>query len=148
MIDDYRVIRIAEPSTCDHSTNASLVFWDTSVPQPRQLVFEMSSNELDVSYVPNRLMSSASTQGCMRLYRADPNNRIVRVFFEGSYGDVHDNYMLIVSTANLCGHASAQSAGELKIRWEKWKSSTTIVRIDLGITTVARISGPPVFRHS
>lgn len=142
MIDDYRVLWITEPS--DQNRDVSLVLWDTtSVPQPRQLVFEMSSNKLDVIYVPKRFMSSASIHGGIGLHRADPSHRIVGVFCEGLYGDVllDDNHVMIVSTADLRTHASTQSAGEHKIRWEEWKSSATIVRIDLGITTAVGILG-------
>lgn len=145
MIDDYRVLWIGGPS--DHSENASLVLLDTSVPQLQQLVFEMPSNKLDVVYVPKRLVGSGSIQDGIELYRADPNYRVVGFFCEGSYGDVplDDHYMMIVSTANLLAHVPAQCAGEHRIRWEEWKSSVTIVRINLRITTVACIWGSQFF---
>lgn len=140
MIDDYRVLWIAQSS--GYSTDASLVLWDTSVPKPRQLMFETPSNKLDIVYVPKRLMGSASIQSGIGLHRADPTHRIVGVICRGSYGDtpLDDDYMMIVSTVDLRTHASTQSEGEHRIRWEKWKSSATIVRIGLGITTVACVS--------
>jgi hypothetical protein len=147
MIDDYRVLWIALPSDHSTSTDASLVLWDTSVPQPRQLMFEMPSNKLDIVCVPARLMGSASTQGGIGLHRADPNHIIIGVFCQGWYGGapLNDDYMMFVSIADLRAHASIQSAEEHWIRWEKWKSSATIVRIDLGISIVASVSGSRFF---
>ncbi|KAF9648797.1 hypothetical protein BDM02DRAFT_2056462 [Thelephora ganbajun] len=145
VIDDYRVLWITKPS--ELSKDGVLVLWDTSGPQPRQSMFEMPSNKLDVVYIPERLMTSASIQSGIGLHRADPNQRIVGVVCQGSYGDVRldDYYMITISTADLCAYASAQNAGESKIRWEKWQSSATIVRIDLKITTVTCISGSRFF---
>jgi len=86
-------------------------------------------------------------QSGMGLHRADPNQRIVGVVCQGSHGDVRldDDYMLVISIADLCAHASAQGAGEPRIRWGKWRSSVTIVRIKLAITAVTSISGSRFF---
>ena len=142
MIDDYRILWIAGPAE-----QKSLVLSDTSVPQTRQLVLEMPVNKLDVVYTPQRLMGSRSAQGGIGLHRADKNHRIIGMFCQGSYGDVplDGYYMMIVSTGDLCAHALTQSEGELKISWERWKSSATIVKIDLGITTVACTLGSRFF---
>jgi hypothetical protein len=107
----------------------------------------MPSSKLDVVYVPERLVSSVSVQGGIGLHRADTNQRIVGVVCQGSYGDVRldGDYMMVINTADLCAHASAQSAGEPRIHWEKWQSSTTIVRITLAITTAVCISGSRFF---
>ena len=69
------------------------------------------------------------------------------MFCQGSHGGVplDDDYVMMVSTADLRAHASTQSAGEHNVRWEKWKSSATVVRIDLGITTAACVSGSRFF---
>ena len=145
IIDDYRILGMVKNPQI---SNGGLLFlWDTSGPQPQRCLFEMPSNKLDAVYVPQRLMSSASVQSGTGLHRADPNQGVVGMVCQGSYGDVrlNDDYMMIISTADLCAHASTQSAGEQKIRWEKWKSSTTIVRMNLAIATVARISGSRFF---
>lgn len=145
IIDDYRVLGLmSHPLVSD---DPLLVLWDTSEPQPRRCIFEMPWDKLDVVYVPERLVSSASAEGGVGLHHADPNQRAVGVVCKGSYGDVRldDDYMMIISTADLCAHASTQSAGEWKIRWEKWISSTTIVRINFAITAVACISGSRFF---
>lgn len=143
MIDDYRVLWIAGPS--GPGQDGSLVLWDTSVPQPRQLVFEMPSDKL--VYIPKLFTSSASIQGGIGLHRADPNHRIVGVVCQASFAGVQldDEYMMIINTADLCAHGLAQRTGERRIRWEKWKSSATIVRINPKITTVSRISGSRFF---
>jgi len=145
MIDDYRVLWIAEPS--HHGEDKSLALWDTSAPQPRQLIFELPSNKHEIVYVPKRLMNSVSIRGGIGLHRADPNHRIIGVVCDGLYGDVHldDDYVLIVRTADLCAHASTRSAGEHRIRWDKWKLSATIVRIGSGIPAMACVSGSRVF---
>lgn len=142
MIDDYRVLWIMKPS--EDSNNAFLVLWDTSGPQPRQTVFEMPSSKLDVVYVPERLMISTSTQSGVGLHHADPDQQIVGVVCQGSYGDVRldDDYMIIISTANLCAYAETE---QHKLRWEKWQPSVAIVRINLGITAVACTSGSRFF---
>jgi len=145
IIDGYRILGIMKSS--EDSDEPLLVFWDTSGPQPRQWVFEMPSNKLDVIYAPERLASSASLQSGIGLHRADPNQRIVGVVCKGSYGHIRldDDYMMVISTADLCAHVSTQGAGVQRIHWEKWQSSVTIVRINFAITTVSRISGSRFF---
>jgi len=145
VIDDYRTLGIIKLS--GFVNQALLVLWDTSGPQARQWVFEMAWNRLDIAYVPERFMRSASVQSGIGLHRADPNQGIVGIICQGSYGGTRldDDYMIIVSIADLCAHASTQNAGDHRIRWEKWQSSTTIVRINLAITTVACISGSRFF---
>ena len=105
----------------------------------------MPSNKLDAIYVPERLMSSASMQNDIGLHRADPNQRIVGVVCQGSYRDIRldDNYMVIISVADLCAHAS--TATRTRIRWEKWWPSATILRVNLAITTVTCTSGSRFF---
>ena len=145
IIDDYRVLGIVKHPQIGN--DALLVLWDTSGVQPRRCIFEMPSDKLDAIYVPERLMSSASVENGIGLHRADPNQRIVGVVCKGSYGGVSldDEYMMAISTADLCAHASTESVGERKIRWEEWRSSTTIVRINFAITTVACVSGSRFF---
>ena len=141
VIDDYRILGITKHP--EVSTEVLLVLWDTSGPRPRQSVFGTPSNKL----VPEQLISSAPVERGIGLHRADPNQRIVGVVCQGLYGDVrHDSdYMVVVSVADLCAHASTQGAGEQKIRWEKWRSSATIVKVNLAITMVARISASRFF---
>lgn len=129
------------------SDDGLLFLWDTSGPQPRQCQFETTSNTLDAVYVPQRLMRSASVQSGVGLHRVDPNQGVIGIVCQGLHGDVRldNDYMVIISTADLCAHASTQSVEEQKIRWEKWQSSTTIVRMNLAITTVACISGSRFF---
>ena len=107
----------------------------------------MPSDKLETIYVPERLMNSASVETGVGLHRADPDQRVIGVVCKGSYGNVplDDDYMIIVSIVDLCAYASTQSEGERKIRWEEWKSSTTIVRINFAITTAACISGSRFF---
>ena len=146
MIDDYRILWVTKPSR--RGGDALLVLWDTSGPQSRQSVFGMASTiKPDVAYVPERLISSASVQSGIGLHRADPNQRIVGVVCRGPCrkDQLHDSYMIIISTADLCAHGSTQTVDEHKIRWEKWQSSATIVGINLAITTTACISGSRFF---
>ena len=129
------------------SNDGLLFLWDTSGPQPRRCLFETRSDSLDAVYVPQRLMSSASAQSGTGLHRADPNQGVVGMVCQGLYGNspLDDDYMIIISIADLCAHASTQSGGEQKICWEKWQPSTTIVRMNLRIATVACISGSRFF---
>ena len=145
MIDDYRILWIAEPS--HRGNDASLVLWDTSGLQPQQVMFEMPSGKEDVAYVPERFMSSASVQRSVGLHRADPNQQIIGVVCQGSHGDIRldDDYMIIISAADLCAHASSRATEEIKIQWKRWKPSATVVRINLSITAVVRISGSRFF---
>jgi len=145
IIDDHRILGMVKRPQI--SNDGLLFLWDTSGPQPRRCLFEMPSNKLDVIYAPQRLVSSASVQSGVGFHRADPNQGVVGMVCQGSYGDTRldDDYVIIISTADICAHASTQSAGEQKIRWENWKSSTTIVKMNLAITTVACISGSRFF---
>jgi len=111
-------------------------------------VFELPSKKLERAYVPQRLMSSAPTQRGIGLHRADPKQRIVGVVCQGFYqgGHLVDHYvMVIISTADLRAHASIQSVGELRVRWEKWQSSATIVKLESSITGATHISGSRFF---
>jgi hypothetical protein len=145
IIDDYRFLGMVKHPQISH--NGLLFLWDTSGPQPRRYLFEMPSNKLDTVYVPQRLMSSASVRDGIGLHRADPNQGVIGVVCQGLHGDLRleDEYVVIISTADLCAHASTQSEGEQRIRWEKWQPSTTIVRMNLAIATVAFISGSRFF---
>lgn len=145
MIDDRRILGVIKH--LDTRTGGMLAVWDTSEPQQQWYHFEMPSNQLDVVYVPERLADSMSVQRGVGLHRADPNQEIVGVVCQGSYGDVRldDGYMIVITIADLCTYASAQGAGEHKIRWEAWQPFTTIVRINFAITPVACISGSRFF---
>lgn len=143
VIDDYRILGIVKLS--ESSEVLLLVLWDTSGPRALQTVFETSSFKLGAVYAPERLMSSASMWSGMGLHRADPNRRVVGVVCQGSYGGVRldDDYLIIISTADLCAHAS--STRDPRIGWGEWQSSATIVRVKLEITAVACISGSRFF---
>ena len=143
-IGDHQILGIVEPYGANN--HPLLVLWDTSGSQVQQRVFEMPSDKRGTTYAPERLVSSVSTQS-IGLHRADPNQRIVGVVCQGFYGDVRldDDYVIIISTTDLCAHASTQSAGEPRIRWGEWQPSTTIVRVQLAITTVACVSGSRFF---
>ena len=148
MIDDYRILGIIKPT--EVSNDLSLVLWDTSGPQARQTrqsVFELPSNKLGTVYVPERLMDSASMQRGIGLHRADPNQRIIGVICQGFRRGrrLSDEFMVVISVADLCAHALTQSAGELKIRWGKWQPSATIVGVNLSITAVTCVSGSRFF---
>lgn len=81
------------------------------------------------------------------LHRADPNQRVVAVACRATYGTVRlsDDYIIVINTADLRVHASAQSVEEQRIRWEEWRSSATIVRVELSITAVTGVSGSSFF---
>lgn len=145
MIDDHRILGVMKPHNI--SKGGVLAVWDISEPQQQWYHFEMPSNKLDVAYTPKRLIDSMSVQRGVGLHRADPNQEIVGVVCQGSSEDARldDDYMIIITIADLCAHAPAQSAGEHNIRWEEWQPSTTIVRINFAITPVACISGSRFF---
>ena len=125
----------------------SLVLWDTSGPQTRQIVFELPSNKLATIYVPERLMGSTSMQMGVGPHCADPNQRIVGVVCRARYGKANlgDDYVIIVSAADLRLHASSQRVGDQRIGWEKWQPFATIVRVELTITDASCISGSRFF---
>ena len=144
-VDDYRILGIAKPS--EGSDVQSLVLYDTSGPQARRTVFELPSNKLAAIYVPQRFMGSPPMRRSTGLHRADPNQRIIGVACRASYGSVRlsDDYIIIINTADLRVYASTQSVGELRIRWEEWRSFATIVRVELSITTATCVSGSNFF---
>ena len=144
-IDDYRILGIAKPS--EESNVQSLVLCDTSGPQAQQSVFELPSNKLAAIYVPQRFMGSAPIRRGTGLHRADPNQRVVGVACRASYGSVRlsDDYIIIINTADLHVHASTQRVGKQGICWEEWRSSATIVRVELSITAATCVSGSGFF---
>ena len=144
-IDDYRILGIIKPT--EVSNQPLLVLWDTSGSKTRQSVFEMPSNKLGTVYVPERFVGSVSTQRDVGIQRADPNQKIIGVVCQGFRTGcrLDDDYMVVVSTADLRVRASTQSAGELRIRWGEWQSSATIVRVKLSSASAAYISGSRFF---
>ena len=138
-IDDYRILGIAKPF--EGSSAQSLVLRDTS--GLRQSVFELPSDKSAAIYVPQRFTGSAPMRRGIGLHRADPDRRIVGVVCRATYGGIRlsDDYIIIINTADLRAYASTQSEGERKICWEEWRSSATIVRVELSVTAVTGVSG-------
>ena len=145
MIDDYRILGIVKRPHINK--DELLVLWDTSGSQTQWCLFETPSDKIDVVYKLQRLMSSASARSGIGLHRVDPNQGIIGVVYQASHRNARPDgdYVVIISTADLCAYASTRSADEQKIRWKKWRSSTKVVKIDLAITTTACISGSRLF---
>ena len=144
-IDDYRILGIAKLN--EGTDVQSLVLCDTSGPQARQCVFELPSNRLAAIYEPQRFVGSPPMQRGTGLHRADPNQRIVGVACHAVYGTalLNDTYTIIIDTVGLRARASTQSVGEQRLGWEEWRSSATIVRVELSITAAAYVSGSSFF---
>ena len=106
-------------------------------------MFELPSDKLAAIYVPQRFMGSPPMRRGIGLHRADSNQRIVGVACRASYGSVRlsDDYIIIINTADLRAHA----IGGQRICWEEWRSSATIVRVELSITTATCVSGSSFF---
>jgi len=149
-IDDYRILGIVKTS----GVTKGLVLWDTSGPQARETVFELPSDKLAAIYVPERFMGSAPTRRGTGLHSADPNQRIVGVVCRAIYGGIRlgDDYIIIISTPDLRAYASTQNMGEHamcwgghRIWWGKWRTSATIMRVELSNTVATCISGSRFF---
>ena len=145
MIDDYRILGIVKRPHINK--DGLLVLWDTSGSQTQWCLFETPSDKVDVVYRLQHLMSSASAWSGIGLHRADPNQGIVGVVYQASHRNVRPSgtSVVIISTADLCAYASTRSADEQEIRWEKWRSSAEVMKIDPAFKTTACISGSRFF---
>lgn len=144
-VDDSRIVGITRPK--EESTERSLVVWDTTTLEGRQLIFEMPVGKADMLYKPKSLMDYSWAPTGVGLHRSDPTRRAVGILCRGVRGksSKDDDYIVVINAADMCTHAYRNTRTTTKIPWRRWERSTTVIKVALSVTKATAISGCQLF---
>lgn len=119
--------------------------WDTTTVKERELVFGMPT--CGVLYKPKRLVDNGWTQANDGLHRSDPTRRAIGILCGGDRGKAHksEDYVIVISAADMCAHASGKGAFAKKIPWKTWERSATVIQTSRSVMHTISISGSRLF---
>lgn len=142
-LDEYKIIGITRPE--EESAEHSLVMWDTTTANERQLTFGMPTG--GILYKPKGLVDYSWAPAGIGLHRSDPARRAVGVLCRVNRGKAHkdDGYMIVINAGALRAHGSKKCSSTTKIPWKAWEHSTTVIQTSRSATKAISISGGWLF---